>query len=162
MNPLKSCPTMLGIAFAILLFAKILANATVFAQLDGSTAEDADTDRAKSGNPYNLAATPGYDLPEDARDPFFPPISELPQVQDEADSVVDGNALRTALRVSMVSSSPTGNFAIVNDRLVQTGESIGVQIVGRDIALQLVKIDPALPGITVRHEDEEFLIRVRE
>ncbi len=98
---------------------------------------------------------PAYEVPEKPRDPFFP--ADTPEFEGRTEAV-DKDLIRSSVKVAMVSSSAAGNSAILNQQLVWSGETVLVEVVGKEIALKILKIDLAEPSVVVGYESEEIRI----
>ncbi len=99
---------------------------------------------------------PWYDLPANARDPFSPPTVRTEQVEQEEG--VGLAEIQAAVKVSGIFTSQTARSAIVNNRLVRPGDTISVEVVGKEIALRVVDVDSAAAGVVLSHEGQEFFI----
>jgi hypothetical protein len=150
--------------------AALLLLATLLAALSGR-AQDTDAAAATTADGKKEPPPPPpavYEVPEGARDPFFPVAPEEPTPEEKAveehRSQEETRAQRiqaelpAQVRLEAVFTGPGNtNLALLNQAIVKSGDQITVSVAGETLTLTVVEIQAEPPGVKLRWQEFELV-----
>lgn len=104
---------------------------------------------------------PAYEVPPNARDPFFPPPrteAETVDAQVEQERVTR-DAVRQAVTVTAIMGAQSGHGrAMINGRIYGVGDAFDLDIRGRTVQVTLLRITVRPDMVVLAFDDQEVTV----